>query len=83
LTNSESEILFLEKSQDDPAQRKPEISVAKREINWEPKVAVKDGLKKAIEYFQGVLDESGEIIPTGPGASKPKGGEDHVIAKSE
>lgn len=83
LTNSESEILFLEKSQDDPAQRKPEISVAKREIDWEPKVAVKDGLKKAIEYFQGVLDESGEIIPTGPGASKPKGGEDHVIAKSE
>jgi len=83
LTDSKSEIEFLEKSQDDPSQRKPEISVAKREINWEPKVAVKDGLKKAIEYFQSVLDESGEIIPTGPGASKPKGGEDHVVVKSE
>jgi len=74
ITNSESDIMFLEKNQDDPAQRKPAIEVAKREIGWEPKVSVKDGLAKAIEYFQRVLDESGEIIPTGPGAAKPKSG---------
>lgn len=72
LANSESDIVFLEKSQDDPTQRKPVIKIAKNKLGWEPKVSVKDGLKKAIDYFQRVLDEGGEIIPTGPGASKPK-----------
>jgi UDP-glucuronate decarboxylase len=72
ITNSESEIVHLEKSQDDPTQRKPLIDVAKKELEWEPKVTVEEGLKKTIEYFQRVLDESGEIVPTGPGAAKPK-----------
>ena len=76
LTESKSEIIFLDHSQDDPTQRKPDIDVAKREINWEPVVSVEQGLKKTIEYFQHVLRESGEIIPTGPGAAKPKGGLD-------
>lgn len=75
ITNSESEIVHLDKSQDDPTQRKPLIDVAKRELKWEPKVTVEEGLKKTIEYFQRVLDESGEIVPTGPGAAKPKHGD--------
>lgn len=75
LTKSESEIIFLPHSQDDPTQRKPIIDVAKKEIGWEPVVSVESGLKKTIEYFQNVLDESGEIKPTGPGAAKPKGGD--------
>ena len=79
ITKSESKISFLEKSQDDPSRRKPDINVAKKEIGWEPKVAVKDGLANAIEYFQRVLDADGEIIPTGPGASKPKGGDSEPI----
>lgn len=74
IIQSKSEILHLEESQDDPAQRKPSIGVARMELGWEPKVPVEDGLKKAIEYFQRVLDDAGEIIPTGPGASKPKVG---------
>lgn len=74
LTKSKSKISFLEASQDDPTQRKPDITVAKKEIGWSPKVKVEDGLKSAIDYFQRVLDESGEIIPTGPGAAKPKHG---------
>jgi len=78
ITSSNSEILNLEKSQDDPSQRKPDIALAKEKIGWEPQITVEDGLKKTIEYFKRVLDESGEIIPTGPGAAKPKGGEDHV-----
>jgi UDP-glucuronate decarboxylase len=73
LTKSESKIVFLEKSQDDPRQRKPLIEVAKKEIGWEPKVTVEEGLAKAIEYFSNVLKE-GEIVPTGPGAAKPKQG---------
>jgi len=73
LSNSSSEIVFYERSQDDPSQRKPAIKVAEDNIGWKPKVLVKDGLKKAIEYFQHVIEESGDIIPTGPGAAKPKG----------
>lgn len=72
LTKSESEIMYLESSQDDPKQRKPAIDLAKREINWEPKVTVHDGLEQSVAYFRSILDADGEIIPTGPGASKPK-----------
>lgn len=83
ITNSESEIVHLEKSQDDPTQRKPLIDVAKRELKWEPKVTVEEGLKKTIEYFQRVLDESGEIVPTGPGAAKPKHGESTGVVEDK
>mmetsp|Transcript_3627 Transcript_3627/g.8390 ORF Transcript_3627/g.8390 Transcript_3627/m.8390 type:complete len:421 (-) Transcript_3627:477-1739(-) len=72
MTKSDSEIKLLPKSTDDPSQRKPDIRLAKEKIDWAPKVKVRDGLKEAIRYFQSVLDESGEIIPTGPGAAKPK-----------
>lgn len=74
LTKSESEIKFLAHTQDDPSQRKPAIELAKKELDWEPVVKVEDGLRSTIKYFQSVLDESGEIIPTGPGAAKPKEG---------
>jgi UDP-glucuronate decarboxylase len=80
ITKSESEIIFLQKSQDDPSQRKPDIAVAKREIGWAPKIKVEDGLAKAIEYFSSVLKTDGEIIPTGPGAAKPKHGGDGVAS---
>ena len=40
LTNSNSTIKMLPKTEDDPRQRKPDIRVAKRELNWEPEVAV-------------------------------------------
>jgi UDP-glucuronate decarboxylase len=72
LTKSESEIQFLDKTQDDPSKRRPDISLAKRVLGWSPKVPVEEGLTKTIAYFQSVLDEAGEIIPTGPGASKPQ-----------
>lgn len=72
LTQSESEIRFLEATQDDPSKRKPDISMAKNKLGWQPRVTVENGLIQTIKYFQGVLDEAGEIIPTGPGASKPQ-----------
>lgn len=74
LAKSDSEIVFLNKSKDDPTQRKPVIDLAKEKLGWKPKVTVKEGLTKAIAYFKHVLeDEGGDIIPTGSGASKPKG----------
>ena len=52
LTGSKSKIIFRELPQDDPKQRKPDISLAKRVLNWEPKVDLETGLKKTIEYFR-------------------------------
>jgi UDP-glucuronate decarboxylase len=72
ITGSASEISFLPATKDDPSQRKPDITTAKRELGWEPKVTVKEGLQKTIAYFARVLEEAGEIIPTGQEASKPK-----------
>jgi UDP-glucuronate decarboxylase len=72
MTKSTSEIKYLPATQDDPTQRQPDITTAKRELHWEPLVPVEDGLKHTIRYFQAVLEEAGEIIPTGPGAAKPK-----------
>ena len=63
---------MLPATKDDPKQRKPDITTAKEQIGWKPVVPVKIGLTKAIEYFRAELLESGEIIPTGPDASKPQ-----------
>jgi len=73
MCKSKSEIKYLPKVADDPTQRKADISTAKRELGWEPKVHVDEGLKKTIEYFQGEVEAAGEIVPTGPDAAKPKG----------
>lgn len=55
LTNSKSKLVFLPLPQDDPMQRKPVIDLAKKELNWEPTIKLKDGLTKTIEYFEGVI----------------------------
>ena len=52
LTGSTSKISFMPLPSDDPVKRKPDISVAKAELGWEPKVDIMDGLKKTIEYFK-------------------------------
>jgi len=73
LTESDSDVVYMNASDDDPTQRKPDITLAKKILGWEPKIGVQAGLKDTIDYFRRVLDEDGDIIPTGPGAAKPKG----------
>ena len=63
---------MLPATKDDPKQRRPDITTAKLHLGWEPRVAVRDGLAKAIAYFAKELAASGEIVPTGPDASKPQ-----------
>lgn len=53
LTGSKSEIVYCPLPSDDPKQRKPDITLAKSKLGWEPKVCLEDGLKKVVEYFQG------------------------------
>jgi len=55
LTGSKSRIVFEKLPTDDPRQRKPDISLAKQKLNWEPKIKLDEGLKKTIEYFKKVV----------------------------
>ena len=52
LTNSKSKIINRDLPLDDPIRRKPDISEAKKILNWNPKVDIDDGLKETIEYFK-------------------------------
>ncbi len=52
LTNSESKIEYFPLPQDDPKKRKPDISLAEKTLNWEPKIKLEDGLIKTINYFK-------------------------------
>lgn len=55
LTGSKSELFFKPLPEDDPRQRQPDISLAKDKLAWEPTVALADGLKPTIEYFDELL----------------------------
>ena len=54
-TNSKSKIVFLDLPQDDPKQRKPDISLAKLVLNWEPSIELSAGVQKTINYFQSIV----------------------------
>ncbi len=55
LIGSKSKIIYQPLPQDDPLQRKPDISLAKEKLNWQPKIKLDDGLKKTIQYFDNLL----------------------------
>jgi len=55
LTGSRSKIIFKPLPQDDPLQRKPDISLAKERLAWKPKIPLKDGLHHTIAYFKEML----------------------------
>lgn len=55
MTGSKSQIVYEPLPSDDPTQRKPVIDLAKNELDWEPKVMIRDGLEKTIEYFRQLL----------------------------
>jgi UDP-glucuronate decarboxylase len=58
LTGSKSQIIHLPLPQDDPLQRKPEISLAKQYLDWTPTVKLEKGLAKTISYFSKALNEN-------------------------
>ncbi len=55
LSGSKAKLVFKPLPQDDPKQRQPDISVARRELGWQPKVALADGLKETIAYFKKIV----------------------------
>lgn len=52
MTNSKSKIIYKTLPQDDPCKRKPDILKAKKLLNWQPKIKLKEGLAKTIEWFR-------------------------------
>lgn len=52
LTEAKSKIIYKDLPSDDPMQRQPDLTVATRELNWQPTTDIKDGLAKTIEYFR-------------------------------
>ncbi len=58
LTKSPSQIVFRPLPQDDPVQRKPDITLAKKELEWKPKIELEEGLCKTIAYFSGILQNN-------------------------
>jgi len=55
VTESKSELRFEPLPQDDPTRRKPDISKAKRVLDWEPKISLREGLRLSLDYFRGEL----------------------------
>jgi UDP-glucuronate decarboxylase len=55
LTGSKSKIVYRPLPSDDPKQRKPDIHLAKENLNWEPNVKLRDGLIKTIAYFEKIV----------------------------
>jgi UDP-glucuronate decarboxylase len=55
LVGGSSKLEYMPLPQDDPRQRQPDITLAKRELDWEPTVQLEDGLKETIAYFRSLL----------------------------
>jgi len=60
LARSKSRLVFKELPSDDPQRRSPDIAFAQRTLKWSPRVALEEGLKRTIEYFQKKLEEREE-----------------------
>jgi UDP-glucuronate decarboxylase len=63
LTGSKSKLVYVDLPQDDPTRRRPDISLAREKLDWQPKVALRDGLVQTIEWFRSI-DLSAYRAPT-------------------
>jgi UDP-glucuronate decarboxylase len=61
MTGSKSKLTFMPLPQDDPKQRQPNIDMAREHLGWEPKIALRAGLKETIGYFDRLLSEGGNV----------------------
>ncbi|NLZ59296.1 MAG: NAD-dependent epimerase/dehydratase family protein, partial [Lentisphaerae bacterium] len=57
LTGSSSKLVYQPLPQDDPKQRRPDISLAKEKLGWQPSINLEEGLKRTIAYFEQLLQK--------------------------
>ena len=55
MTGSKSQIIYQPLPSDDPTQRRPDITLAKENMDWQPKITLEQGLTKTISYFDDLL----------------------------
>jgi UDP-glucuronate decarboxylase len=58
MVGSKSKLIYCDLPADDPKQRQPDITLAKKELGWEPLIKLEEGLKKTIAHFSAVLLEN-------------------------
>jgi UDP-glucuronate decarboxylase len=58
MTNSNSKLVKVQARSDDPERRRPDITLAKKRLGWEPKIKLEEGLKPTIDYFDDLLKRS-------------------------
>lgn len=63
LTGSKSKLEYLPLPEDDPKLRRPDISLARKTLRWEPKISLQDGLQKTISWFRDHLEVASSVIP--------------------
>ena len=61
MIGNENQLLRIDKVEDDPQRRKPDITVAMRELNWVPRTKLIDGLKQTVDYFRRELNKNKHI----------------------
>jgi nucleotide sugar dehydrogenase len=59
ISGTDSEITFIPRPQDDPSLRRPDITIARTELGWEPGVLVTDGLARTVDWFRDYLQQAG------------------------
>lgn len=69
ITGSRSKLEYRPLPQDDPRQRKPDIEIAKKNLGWEPKASLEDGLVRTIDYFDKLLGSPRKSIPYADGTT--------------
>ena len=57
ITGSKSQLVYRPLPQDDPTRRQPDITLAKKHFDWEPKIALREGLEKTIDWFKTIDPE--------------------------
>lgn len=65
MTNSRSELVYKDLPSDDPTQRRPDIGLAKKILDWEPKIQLEEGLVRTIDYFDQLLNSAPEYTTNG------------------
>jgi len=61
MVGSKSKIIYNTLPKDDPVRRKPDISLAKKHLNWQPRVSLEEGLENTINYYRDLLNSNPEI----------------------
>ena len=66
MTGSRSKIVHRPKPQDDPRQRRPDISLARRVLDWQPRIELEEGLAHTVDYFRRTLHGVIRVAPSKP-----------------